>query len=83
MRLESPLQKNDYNPSVHKCIWLLPAAKFESFSLATKELLKRTAGEKGVVSRELANGTSVILIYAKDVLAMLELVKAFTIAGDR
>jgi hypothetical protein len=51
--------------------------------LAAEEVFKRTtAGEKRVVPRELANGTSVILIYAKDVAAMLELVKAFTIAGD-
>lgn len=63
---------------------VLPRERYAEFlPLADEEVRKRTAaGETGVVTRQLANGTSVILIYAKDVAAMLELVKSFTMPGN-
>ena len=64
---------------------VLPRERYAEFlPLAADDVFKRTAaGDKGVASRELANGTSVNLIYAKDEATMLELVKAFKIPGDK
>jgi hypothetical protein len=51
--------------------------------LASDELQKRVAhGESGVAERRLADGTTVILVYAKDNDAMLRLIKTLTIPAN-
>jgi hypothetical protein len=52
----------------------------EMLPLSSDELQKRVAqGDSGVVERRLADGTIVVLVYAKDDNAMLKLIKTLTI----
>jgi hypothetical protein len=63
---------------------VLPEERYDEYlPLSVDELRRKTAaGERGTASRQLEDGTQVLLLYAGDNNAMLELVKTLTLPAE-